>query len=1256
MKKTILTLLFVFACSLMNAQKDKTLFWEISGNGLSKKSYVYGTMHVNSKVSYHLSDAFFKHLLNADIVSNESDPETWDKVEHLLKSPDIANQSKFYSAFYLKQIQKNDLLTLFKNNDFFKNLLSGVESPQSDYQEDTVLDSFIYQTGKKYKKKIVGLEDAVESTLSILRISETDATPDEKNKELLMKLIKNGNFPETLKDYYREKDIVMLDSIYKLMFSKKAHDALIVNRNKDMANSIDSLSKTGSLFAAVGAAHLSGKLGIIQLLIDKGYTLTPIFDEMSTVGTNKKNEIESFFPNPGFKSFTSNDLMFTVPLNKKVIVDNENIGSPDFTNGGAINIKRLLLNNFLDKKNQVFNHKSLDSLFFENIPGTIESKNYFKENLVEVYDIKNKTKNGNFQHWKFYITPLEIISFSMTGNSTYTSLFENEIFNNIKLKTSQPEWQTISIDKLNFNLTLPSYNLVYGNKNDELENIEIQAYEPSNNSYYFLTEHCLNDVDYLESTAFENHQLHYEFYLQHDLKIQSEVLDETTNSMISETTLGNQKFSLKSVINGDKYFLLGTVNATVDQTASYFKSFQATSKNIPDEVFADFTNSDLNFKVAVPKKTNEKLFLNLPDNSYEDKNIFEAKNKSYSFYSASGTALKFRTNRYQKYYSTASIDSLKVELRKQFLNEPYISSDVIDSSYVDYDDDYSDYNSVSLLDSNVYTRKGFQYSTWYKKIETIDPYQILSESYSFDTEKKCHVFDALVGKTNSAQAIKHKVYFDEETIAGFSVLVDKNYKNDNQFIEKTINSFSFLAPKTTSVFTDKWNQFVEDAHSEKDTLRFSALNSVYSLDLKKQNTAQIIDFMDNFDFKDSELFALETLLEHSGSLNDSKIIPYLEQKYKSENVKTAIQIAILKALVNQHSKTGYQKIMELLEYDLPISDDQYEIANLFRLFENDIENSKILYPKIVEFHSIKEYTLPILSFCNKLLDNRKVAVNKLKGYKKIIQTNAKLEYKRVLSWKEKNPDSNDSSDFSSLISQSLDAAVGSKEDVTDESTEEDDDDYSDQSYMSFTDLITYINLLSHFPNDESNTLLFGKIAKLKIPEITLELIRIGVLNNTLSEPELNKYLVSNDYKFITLQLLLNQNNFATVNRFSDEEIAKSAIYNFETITKKDKITFVESQDVTYNKVQSKFFFFEILKKGENKMPNEKLLCAVAFVSDGAKIDPSAYRYFNTITIDETIKREEEIQKIILKFENESRLRASFEKRNSDLNANFYPTY
>jgi hypothetical protein len=41
-------------------------------------------MHVNEKISYHLSDAFYKHLLEADIVSNESNPESWEVLFDLL--------------------------------------------------------------------------------------------------------------------------------------------------------------------------------------------------------------------------------------------------------------------------------------------------------------------------------------------------------------------------------------------------------------------------------------------------------------------------------------------------------------------------------------------------------------------------------------------------------------------------------------------------------------------------------------------------------------------------------------------------------------------------------------------------------------------------------------------------------------------------------------------------------------------------------------------------------------------------------------------------------------------------------------------------------------------------------------------------------------------------------------------------------------------------------------------------------------------
>jgi methyl-accepting chemotaxis protein len=61
--------------------------------------------------------------------------------------------------------------TAFVNENYFTNMLSGIEGAQADFQENTVLDMFIYQTGKKYKKRIVGLESAKGSILSIMKIS-----------------------------------------------------------------------------------------------------------------------------------------------------------------------------------------------------------------------------------------------------------------------------------------------------------------------------------------------------------------------------------------------------------------------------------------------------------------------------------------------------------------------------------------------------------------------------------------------------------------------------------------------------------------------------------------------------------------------------------------------------------------------------------------------------------------------------------------------------------------------------------------------------------------------------------------------------------------------------------------------------------------------------------------------------------------------------------------------------------------------------
>src|SRR5882757_11504478 len=58
-------------------KKYPALLWEISGNGLTKPSYLFGTMHVSSKLVFHLSDSFYLALKSVDAVALELNPDTW---------------------------------------------------------------------------------------------------------------------------------------------------------------------------------------------------------------------------------------------------------------------------------------------------------------------------------------------------------------------------------------------------------------------------------------------------------------------------------------------------------------------------------------------------------------------------------------------------------------------------------------------------------------------------------------------------------------------------------------------------------------------------------------------------------------------------------------------------------------------------------------------------------------------------------------------------------------------------------------------------------------------------------------------------------------------------------------------------------------------------------------------------------------------------------------------------------------------------
>lgn len=1204
------------------------MFWEISGNGLTKKSYLYGTMHVNDKVSYHLSDAFFKNLLASDMVGNESDPETWIDIADLVKQNEITSYYKFYSEFYKNPAKKEEIKTVFDtNNSYFNNMLSAIGGDTSDFQENTVLDMFIYQTGRKYKKQIVGLEEAKGSIIPLLKLKEDDVKPKEENKLLLIKLLKNRNFNEVLKQYYREKDVVMLDSIYKLMLSKKAHDALISIRNETMANSIDSLAKKGSLFSAVGAAHLAGKTGIIKLLRKKGYTVTPIFDTFSENGQTQKKTIEDFFPNPGFKMANTNDMMIQMPLTKNIIEENKNLGSPDFTNGGVINIKRIPLNYFIKKESENYNPKSLDSLFFEKIPGNIIDKKYFENDNIVGYDIKNTTKTGNSQRYKFYITPLEIIGISMTGVGNYVRQFENEVFDNIKIKSFDSNWGKIAPKKGGFTVETPSFYTSHGDASEELSNIEIQAYDASEKGYYFLTEKTLNEFESLEDSEYEQNQIHYEFYLQHDSEVATSNYDKAKKSYESTSKIGEKNIRLKSFINGNKYYLLGTVNASDKNSSRFFNSFSLNAPNYISKT-AVYNDTVAKFKIEIPEKLNEKLFLNIEKNDEESKNMFESKTKYYNFLSETGRTINMLYYKYSKYESIKDLDSMKVSFKKYFLRQEEEKEDYIDEDY-----EYSNLNSVISYASN--KKKGISKSLWNDFIkEEKDTYEMISESVENSNGKNDYTFNALVSRPQSSQAIKYKAVFKDDGYYMLKTLVDRNYKNDDAFVEKSFKSiepFERIIKDNQSDFDNKFKLFSEDANSESDTIRYSAMNSLYEINLEEKDIDAVKNFLETFEFKDSETDAINSLLMNLGELNDERIIPFLESYYKKEGTKTEVQLSVIKALANQKSKNAYKKIIELLEYDLPITDNDYDITGMFHFFESDLEHSKELFPKIFQFYSIPEYNKPVIDFCNSLLDKDLISIKKINSFKKMILTNAKLEYKRVASWKEKN---------------NVDEEDEEAEEVV---------DYEDYNIAPTQDLANYIGLLYNFPKDNAITELFEKSKQLNIPELNLELLRLGIVNNKLSNEEIHEALQDSKNQFFTINLLLNKNKGELI-KLSDDEIAKSALINFNDFDEKDSINFIEKRIVEQSKKQTIIYFYEVKENVKEDEVAEKKIYPIAFVFENNKINPLAYKNYTAEILEDDDDVTKKIDTIIQKALNEKHFRASFEKEKPFENPLFFDQY
>lgn len=276
--------------ALVKAERlENALLWTISGNGLTATSYLYGTIHIIGADDFFLPEGTLSAIDNSAKMVFEVDMNEMNnmgsqmdllkgafmKDGKTLKDVMSAEDYELVQAhfkemglpMFMFEKMKPMLLTVFASDDINPSDLQNgkIKSYEMEFLE----------MGKQADKEIGGLE-TLEFQMSIF-----DSIPYTDQATMLIESIKGGDsesdqFQEMV-DMYTSQDITaMVEMFAEEDGGLEGHDdVLLVGRNLNWIPIMADMMKEKVTFFAVGAGHLAGQKGVIQLLRDQGYTVKP---------------------------------------------------------------------------------------------------------------------------------------------------------------------------------------------------------------------------------------------------------------------------------------------------------------------------------------------------------------------------------------------------------------------------------------------------------------------------------------------------------------------------------------------------------------------------------------------------------------------------------------------------------------------------------------------------------------------------------------------------------------------------------------------------------------------------------------------------------------------------------------------------------------------------------------------------------------------------------------------------------------------
>ncbi|WP_053002501.1 TraB/GumN family protein [Kordia jejudonensis] len=262
---------------------ENSLLWKITGNGIEEASYLYGTIHLTC--DYVFTDKLKKAFDETDQLALEldmSDPKLQNDMMKYIFLEDgktiksLLNKEDYdtLATFFKKQVGMD--MSLFNTMKPLA-ITSALTSKIASCENGTAYETEFIKVATAQKEKVIGLE-TVEDQMKAF-----DNIPYEEQLKSLVKMAKEGSektqegFAEMTK-YYNAEDLEgLLEITSDQGLVTDYQEDLVDQRNRNWIPLIVKMTKEKPTFIGVGALHLPGKQGVINLLREQGFTVEAVY-------------------------------------------------------------------------------------------------------------------------------------------------------------------------------------------------------------------------------------------------------------------------------------------------------------------------------------------------------------------------------------------------------------------------------------------------------------------------------------------------------------------------------------------------------------------------------------------------------------------------------------------------------------------------------------------------------------------------------------------------------------------------------------------------------------------------------------------------------------------------------------------------------------------------------------------------------------------------------------------------------------------